>query len=132
MRGVNDKNFFNAWQILYRSTCPNPTETHWCIDDVDWHKGRHSFFSDAYAMSIDVHTLRRRHARVANSWHLLIAVENWWNGKNELLKTTMWARVLEGNPRTIVAWMHAQERIPGRAGLLLPKVAPIESSGDDP
>lgn len=49
MRGVNDKNFFNSWQILYRATCPNVTQSHWQVDDVDWHKERHSFFADSYA-----------------------------------------------------------------------------------
>jgi hypothetical protein len=117
MRGVNDKNFFNTWKILYRATCPSPTQTAWQVADVEWRKQRHSFFSSSYAQSTDVHLLRRGRSQTASAWLLMVVVENWWSGDNVLLKTMTWSRVIEGNPKTVVGWMRAQERIPGRAAL---------------
>lgn len=127
MRGVNDKNFFNSWQILYRATCPNAAQSHWQVDDVDWHKERHSFFADSYAMSIDVHLLRRRRPNATGSWKLMIVIENWWSGDNELLRTATWARVVEGNPKAVLNWMRVQERIPGRASFELPVAPAVEN-----
>lgn len=131
MRGVNDKNFVNSWQILYRATCPKTSPSHWQVDDVEWHKARHSFFGESYAMSIDVHLLRRRKPNATGSWKLLVVIENWWSGDSELLKTTTWARVLEGSPKAVVSWMGAQQRVPGRAGFEQ-RPAAVENKRSEP
>lgn len=110
MRGVNDRNFFNYWQILYRATCPSPSQTHWRVGDVDWRKERHSFSGVDYAVTLEVHHLRRV-ARDSESWTLMVAMEHWWDGNGESLKDTSWARVINGNPRTIVSWLHRQEKV---------------------
>ncbi|MBS0222524.1 MAG: hypothetical protein JSR91_17480 [Proteobacteria bacterium] len=107
MRGVNDRNFFNLWQILYRATCPNPRQVHWQIGDVDWRKDRHSFSGTDYAVTLEVHHLR--HAG-RGAWTLMVAVEHWWDGAGAALKTTTWARVVQGNPKSIIGWLQQQEQ----------------------
>jgi hypothetical protein len=72
MRGVNDRNFFNTWQLLYRKTCPSTTHTLWQTDDVEWRKERHSFFGSSYALSNEVHTLRRSGRN--GGWLLMVVV----------------------------------------------------------
>jgi hypothetical protein len=109
MRGVNDRNFMNAWQILYRASCPSPTQALWRVEDVLWRKERHSFFASSYSVSIDVHLLRREPKRGAG-WQLMVVVENWWSGGNEIVKTSNWARTVEGNARDVVAWVASRQR----------------------
>jgi hypothetical protein len=59
MRGVNDRNFFNSWQLLYKNSCPGATRTHWHVGDVEWQKDRHSYFGSAYSVTNEVHIRRR-------------------------------------------------------------------------
>jgi hypothetical protein len=113
MRGVNDRNFFNAWQLLYRATCPSATHTLWQVDDVEWRKDRHSFFGSAYAVSSEVHTLRRS-ARTG-AWLLMVVIETWWDGQHQSIKATTWARVIDGEAKSVIAWMRGHERAAERA-----------------
>jgi hypothetical protein len=108
MRGVNDRNFFNTWQLLYRKTCPSATHALWQTGDVEWRKDRHSFFGSSYAMSHEVHTLRR--SGRSGGWLLMVVIENWWDGEHEAIKTTTWARVIEGDAKAVVAWMREHQR----------------------
>lgn len=108
MRGVNNASFFNLWQMLYRSTCPNPNQTHWRVGEVEWRKDRHSFSGSDYGVTLEVHRLKR--ASRATSWDLMVMVEHWWDGAGNALKSTNWARVTKGNPKTIIAWLREQER----------------------
>jgi len=110
MRGVNDRNFFNYWQILYRAACPNPNQTHWRVGDVDWRKERHSYSGVDYAVTLEVHHLRRL-ARDGTGWALMVAMEHWWDENGESLKDTIWARVIDGNPRAIIGWLQRQEKV---------------------
>jgi hypothetical protein len=110
MRGVNDRNFLNFWQILYRATCPSPAQTHWHVGDVDWRKDRHSFSGTDYAVTLEVHLLRRT-ARDGGAWALMVATEHWWHASAEPLRSTSWARVLEGNPRVITSWLQRQDKV---------------------
>ena len=113
MRGVNDRNFFNTWQLLYRQSCPSTSHTLWQVGDVEWRKERHSYFGSSYAVSNEVHLLRRSGREVR--WLLMIVIENWWDGAHEPIKTSTWARVLEGNANAVVAWMRENERRGERA-----------------
>jgi hypothetical protein len=122
MRGVNDPNFFNAWQILHRETCPSPTHSLWHAGDVEWRKDRHSFFGSLYAVSNEVHTLRR--SAPNGGWVLMVVIENWWDGRRESIKTTTWARAIEGSAKDIIAWMRARERNGARAVSEAPRRAP--------
>lgn len=115
MRGVNDRSFFNTWQLLYRKTCPSATHTLWQVGDVEWRKERHSFFGISYALSNEIHTLRRSGRNVG--WLLMIVIENWWDGRHEAIKTTTWARVLEGDAKAVVAWMREREKREERAAV---------------
>lgn len=110
MRGVNDRNFFNFWQILYRATCPTPNQTHWHVGEVDWRKERHSFSGVDYAVTLEVHHLRYS-AREHASWRLMVAMEHWWDAQGEPLKDTSWARVIAGNPKAIITWLQGQEQV---------------------
>jgi hypothetical protein len=115
MRGVNNRNFFNIWQLLYRDTCPAATQNLWQVGDIEWRRERHSFFGTAYAVSNEVHLLRRRGR--SSGWLLMVVIENWWNERHDVLKSTTWARVVDGNPKTVIAWMREHERQAERAAL---------------
>ncbi len=110
MRGVNDRNFFNLWQILYRATCPRPGQAHWRVGDVDWRKERHSFSGVDYAVTLEVHHLRCT-PRGGASWTLMVVTEHWWDGSEELVKSVSWARVISGNPKAITTWLRGQEKV---------------------
>jgi hypothetical protein len=110
MRGVNDRNFFNLWQILYRATCSRPGQTHWRVGDVDWRKERHSFSGADYAVTLEVHHLRR-HRQDEASWTLMVVTEHWWDGNGEPLKSMNWSRAIGGNPKTITAWLRGQDSV---------------------
>ena len=109
MRGVNDRNFLNAWQILYRASCPAGAETEWRVGDVAWLKQRHGFGARDYAFAIEVHRLRRAAGR-DRAWTLLVTTEHWWDGAQTLVMSKTWARVPHGSARDIVAWMKEQEQ----------------------
>jgi len=108
MRGVNDRSFFNAWHILERATCPSAAHTAWNVGDVAWQKERHSFSGGSYAISLDVHLLRRA-ARGANAWQLMVVIEYWWDSEREVIRNSTWARVLNGNPKAVLSWLRQQE-----------------------
>lgn len=126
MRGVNDRNFFNLWQILYRATCPNPGQAHWHVGEVDWRKDRHSFSGADYAVMLEVHHLRYASSGDA-SWSLMVTVEHWWDGHGEPLKTANWARATSGSPKSITTWLQGQEKVRaalrGRTGAAAPSGA---------
>jgi hypothetical protein len=113
MRGVNDRNFFNAWHILQRATCPGATEMNWNVGDVAWQKERHSFSGGRYSVSLEIHLLRRA-GRAPQAWQLMVVIEYWWNGEHEMIKNSTWGRVLSGNAKSVLAWLRAQE--PGQGG----------------
>jgi hypothetical protein len=124
MRRVNDRNYFNCWQILYRATCPSPNQTHWRVADVDWRKERHSFSGVDYSVIFEVHYLRYV-VRDSASWTLMVALEHWWDGNGESVKDTSWARVIKGNPRMIVSWLQQQEKVRAALhGKVIPEPAP--------
>lgn len=110
MRGVNDRNFFNLWQILYRATCPTPTHAHWRVGDVDWRKDRHSFSGADYSVTLEVHHLRRS-AASGTRWSLMVAAEHWWDETGHPLKTMNWARVITGDAVSIITWLKGQEKV---------------------
>lgn len=114
MRGVNDRNFLNAWHILQRATCPSATQMTWTVGDVAWQKERHSFSGGSYSVSLEIHLLRRA-VRAPNAWQLMMVLEYWWDGKHEMIKNSTWGRVLDGNPKAVLAWLREQEQGHGRA-----------------
>src|SRR5579863_7452079 len=115
MRGVNDRNVFNLWQILYRAACPSATETHWRVGDVDWRKERLSFSGTDYAVTLEVHHLRGT-AQGGVPWTLMVALEHWWDKSGAALKTTSWARVISGDAKTIISWLRRQEQVRSALG----------------
>lgn len=126
MRGVNDKNFFNQWQMLHRSTCPGYEQTHWRVGDVAWKKDRHSFAGSDYSVTLEVHCLHCAPAKGAG-WKLLVMVEYWWNDKRESLRSMSWARVIEGNQKSIVSWISRQRPPIATAGAAPAAELEIES-----
>lgn len=109
MRGVNDKNFFNLWQMLFRRTCPGFESTCWHVDDVEWRKDRHSFSGGDYSFASDVHCLTKSSTK-GPDWQLLVVIEYWWDRDRETLRSTTWARVLSGSQKAIVSWLYRQTR----------------------
>jgi hypothetical protein len=129
MRGVNNRNFFHQWQILYRATCPSLDQTHWHVGDVEWKKDRHSFAGSEYAVTLEVHCLRHSPSK-GTGWKLLVMIEYWWNGDHEPLRSTTWARVTEGNPKSILAWLARQQVTNSSARNALDESLEIESPAD--
>lgn len=111
MRGLNDRSFLNLFQIVHRASCPEPTRGRWRIDDVEWRKDRHTFSGAGYAFSTEVHQVRR--AAGGSDWVLMVVAEYWWDERREVLRSTTWAKALEGNAQAIAAWFRSQEKIAG-------------------
>lgn len=108
MRGVNDRNFLNLWQIVYRATCPGPAATQWRCGPVDWRKDRHSFSGAEYAVTLEVHHLQHRGGAGA-AWTLLVSAEHWWGKDGVAIKSTTWARVTAGDGKAVIAWLRQHE-----------------------
>ena len=115
MRRVNDRNFLNLWQILYRASSPHPGQTRWRVGDVDWCKERHSFSGPDYAVTMEVHCLRSPRS-TSRPWSLMVVTEHWWDDRGEPLKSASWARVTSGNPREIAAWLRTQDHVRAAVG----------------
>jgi hypothetical protein len=111
MRGVNNRNFLNLWQMVYRASVPSPVQTKWRVGEVEWRKERHSFSGVDYAVSTEVHHLRSR-PPAGRSWSLMVVTEHWWGDDGKPMKSASWARVLEGNPSVIAAWLKSNETGP--------------------
>jgi hypothetical protein len=109
MRGVNDRKFLNLWQMIHRATCPGLDHARWQVDEVEWCKERHSFTGSAYSFTHEVHLLRRD-ARGAASWRLAVVSEYWWDEHHDIVKSTTWARMLDGEAKSAIAWIAAQEK----------------------
>ncbi|MGH7036270.1 MAG: hypothetical protein ACREFL_21290 [Stellaceae bacterium] len=112
MRGINDRNFLNLWQMVHRATRPSLDQCHWQVGDVDWRTERHSFSGAAYASALDVHLLSR--ARGGRTlWRLMVVAEYWWDENRAPLRSTIWARMASGDARAVIAWFreHEGERI---------------------
>lgn len=106
MRGVNDRNFLNLWQMIYRVSCPGLEATRWRVDAVEWRRERHSFTGPAYSCAHEVHMLERD----GGTWRLMVVSEYWWDEKHAVVKSTIWARMLRGTPQAVLAWVVAQEK----------------------
>ena len=109
MRGVNDRNFLHIWHIVEQATCPGRAQDRWLVGDVDWRKEHLSFSSSNYSVSLEVHHLHRS-ARGDAGWRLMVTIEYWWGHGRELLKSSTWARVAQGSPKAVIAWLKSQEQ----------------------
>jgi len=114
MRGVNDRNFINLWQILHRVTCPTLEESRWRVGDVEWRKDRHSFSGCDYALALEVHSLQHA-AKAGLGWKLLVTIEHWWDSDRAVLRSTTWARVVAGSSKAVIAWLKQQQAIAARS-----------------
>lgn len=108
MRGLNDRKFLNLFQIVHRASCPDPTNSHWRVGEVDWRKDRHTFSGAGYAFSTEVHQLRR--AAGGSDWALMVVTEYWWDTRREVLRSTTWAKALEGSAPVIAAWFRDHDK----------------------
>jgi hypothetical protein len=43
-------------------------------------------------------------------WQLMVVSEYWWDAERESIRSTTWARLLDGEARAVIAWVIAQER----------------------
>ncbi len=109
MRGLNDRSFLNLFQIVHRANCPEPTRGRWRIDDVEWRKDRHTFSGAGYAFSTEVHQIRRPGGD-RQGWALMVVAEYWWDERQEVLRSSTWAKALDGNVQVIAAWFRDRER----------------------
>ncbi|HUN46867.1 MAG TPA: hypothetical protein VMU85_10110 [Stellaceae bacterium] len=109
MRGLNDRKFLNLFQIVHRASFPDPSRGHRTIDDVEWRKDRHTFTGGGYSFSTEVHQLRRP-GKDRAGWELMIVAEYWWDGRHEPLRSTTWAKALQGSASAIAAWFRDQDR----------------------
>lgn len=108
MRGINDRNFLNLWQIVHRATRPGFDQCHWQVGDVDWRTERHSFSAAAYAVALDVHLLSCARGE-RTLWRLMVVTEYWWDESRAPLKSTSWARMVSGDARAAIAWFRERE-----------------------
>ncbi|MGB8276223.1 MAG: hypothetical protein WCF16_13240 [Alphaproteobacteria bacterium] len=109
MRGLNNRTFFNLWNLVLAATNPGLSRDRWTVGTVTWKRQRHSFRGPDFSFVMDVYTLDRNE-RGKRVWQLLMVVENWWDADREPVRSAVWARALSGSQQAIVNWFRQQEK----------------------
>lgn len=107
MKSLAQPSFFRVFDLLLGATNPGLKLSAWMRDDVAWERERHSFTGPKHGLSIEIITLTRpgRHG-----WSIMIVKEYWWIGKeSKAVKSTRWAKPIEGTRNDIMNWFRAQE-----------------------
>ena len=106
MSRIGDRRFLYAWQMLKAATQPGPQATVWRVGDVEWRRNRTSITTPDYVVSLDVHRLDCR--RGAHSWAVMVVAESWWDERQTLIRSQLWATHLSGDREAITRWMDEQ------------------------
>ncbi len=106
MNRIGDRKFLQGWQMVKGATQPGPQATAWRVGDVEWRRSRHSITTPDHAAALDIHRLDRR--RAGGSWSVMIVVESWWDERQRLLRSQVWASHLSGDRNAITRWVDEQ------------------------
>jgi hypothetical protein len=128
MKSLAQPSFFRTFDLLLGATNPGLKHSSWTRDGVAWERERHSFTGPKHGLSIEIVTLTRPGRR---GWSIMIVKEYWWVGKeSKAVKSTRWAKPIEGRREDIMHWFRAQESALNRE--LAAGKAPTAESPADP
>ncbi len=105
MSRIGGRRFLFAWQMLKAASQPGPEATTWRVGDVEWRRSRQSVTTPDYAVTLDIHRLNRRGV---GSWSVLVVTESWWDDRQTLIRSQLWATHLSGDRDTITGWLDEQ------------------------
>jgi len=108
MKNLAQPSFFRTFDLLLGATMPGLDHSSWTRDGVAWERERHSFTGPKHGLTIEIVTLTRpgRHG-----WSIMIVKEYWWVGKeSKAVKSTRWAKPVDGRRDDILNWFRTQER----------------------
>lgn len=112
MKTLAQPSFFRVFDLLLGMGNPGVKLSSWTHDGVTWERERHSFTGPKHGLSIEILTLT--HAG-RHGWSIMVVKEYWWVGKeSKAVKSTRWAKPIEGKRNDIMNWFRAQEAGLGR------------------
>jgi hypothetical protein len=106
MNRIGDRKFLQGWQMVKAATQPGPQATAWRVGDVEWRRSRHSITTPDHAAALEIHRLDRH--RAGGSWSVMIVVESWWDDRQRLVRSQVWASHLSGDRNAITGWIEEQ------------------------
>lgn len=107
MRSFADPAFFRLLNALVSEAGADLRRTRWSHRGVDWVRQRHSFTSDAASFTIEQCVMA---SPGSHGWSLLLVKEMWWDGEDNSIRSTQWAKPLSGRRAMMLAWLQAEER----------------------
>lgn len=107
MKSLAHPSFFRVFDLLFSAANPGLKRSSWTHGGVAWERERHSFTGPTHGLSIEIVTLTRPGRR---GWSIMIVKEYWWAGQDSrAIKSTRWAKPIEGSRNDIMTWFRAQE-----------------------
>jgi hypothetical protein len=116
MSRIGGRRFLYAWQMLKAASQPGPQATAWRVGDVEWRRSRHSITTPDYVTTLDIHRLDYHHG--GTSWSVMVVAESWWDERQTLIRSQVWATHLAGDRNAISRWMDGQATALPRVGLM--------------
>jgi hypothetical protein len=106
MRRIGDRQFLLAWQVIRAATQPDVESTSWRIGDVLCRRYRHSASTPDHSVVGDICHVECRAG--LGGWHLVVSVENMWDGRRNIVRSQLWASHITGSKENALAWMHRE------------------------
>ena len=104
MANLSSANFLRHWRQLYTRSNPKFLLDRWTVEDVDWTRQRHAFWSDGISFQIEHHVMTRAAGRKLQ-WRLLVTTEQLFFGpKHDPVRNTESVKVLHGKAKEIGDW----------------------------
>jgi hypothetical protein len=106
MRTLASPSFFRSFDLLTGIHNSGFKRARWTMNGVACERERHSFSGAMHGFAVEIVTLVHPGKR---GWTLMIVKEYWWLGsEGKDMRTTRWARPLQGRKADIVAWFREQ------------------------
>lgn len=108
MKTFASPSLFRTFDLLLSTTNPGLKLSQWKSDDVEWSRERHSFTGPDHSFAVEVTTLTHGGRQ---AWSLMVVKEFWWMGAQAKdLRSTQWARLLQGRRKDALSWLDQQEK----------------------
>jgi hypothetical protein len=113
MKSFARPSFFRTFELLLSRGNPGLKRSTWTHCAVEWERHKQSFSGPKLGATIDICMLTKGGKR---GWSMIVIKEYWWT-QDKTLKTSQWAKPLDGSPRVILDWFRDQEESLERDGL---------------
>lgn len=109
MKNLIQPSFFRVFDLLQGTTNPGLKLSSWTHEGVAWDRERHSFNGSKHGLTIEIVTLVKPGKR---GWSIMVVKEYWWVGKeSRAVKSSRWAKPIEGQRSDILNWFRAQDAL---------------------